>query len=129
MTTWCHWYRPVQLSPDVVQFARDHLLDRSISLIDRSTARWPLSTGSPIDGPSNSNLKSPPPAPLAVITTALRRKGKKLMSINSDTAQVLFAAPGEAKITSGPLPGSQKTYTKGTVFPEIRVPARQVSLS
>ena len=33
------------------------------------------------------------------------------------------------KITIGPFPSSKKIYLKGKIFPDIRVPIRQIKLS
>ena len=38
------------------------------------------------------------------------------------------AAVSVARVTTGALPASRKIYTAGTLYPEIRVPARHIAV-
>ena len=45
--------------------------------------------------------------------------------MNKHTPQSEFKTP---EVTTGPLPSSRKTYVAGDLFPDIRVPQREIDL-
>ena len=54
---------------------------------------------------------------------------KSFLKGHTMTKHTIPICPSTTHVTKGALPASQKVYVEGTLFPDIRVPMREISLS